>query len=128
MSFGYKLKLHEISIKPIKFRKQKSILDRFFQISKDHKFATNASIKEYVFLSKGSFIILCSAIHLPKKSNIKCSNVYRYRFYKGKKCAYRLLQGNYYAIYHYSKYGTRKLNKSSKKIRPFIIIVMILQK
>lgn len=68
MSFGYKLKLHEISIKPI--------------------------------------IILWSAIHLP---NIKCSNVYRYRFYKG----------NYYAIYHYSKYGTRKLNKSSKKIRPF---------
>lgn len=119
MSFGYKLKLHEISIKPIKFRKKKSILDRFFQISKDRKFATNASIKGYVFLSKGSFNIEWGVIYLPKKSNIKCSNVYRYRIYKGKKCSYRLLQSNYYNIYHYSKYGTRKLNKSSKKIRPF---------
>lgn len=32
--FIYKLKLYEISIKPIKFTKQKSGLDRFFQISK----------------------------------------------------------------------------------------------
>lgn len=114
MQYVIELNLYNRSKKLSKFFRGKSVLDRFFELSRKRKSETNATVKGYLFLCNGRCIIQWGVIYLPSKSNIKIKNINYRKKYNGKIYTCKVLKDRYYDIYHISKNNIRKISRSKR--------------